>query len=78
MNFIKKFIYKLIGTTWSVGIVENSIEGLMKGEKMVFHLVKHSYTDRWFADPFVLDVTDDSISLLVEEKYEPIAKEMIG
>jgi hypothetical protein len=74
MNYIKKLIYKLIKTTWSVGIVENSIDELMEGKKMKFHLIKHNYDDRWFADPFVFDVTDNTIILFVEEYYNPIRR----
>lgn len=32
-----------------------------------FHFIRIPYRDRWFADPFILDVTEDEIVLLVEE-----------
>lgn len=78
MSFLKNLFYKLIETTWSVIIVDNSIDGLLDGEVMKFHMVKHNYRDRWFADPFVLDVTNDTIELLVEEFYNPINRGRIS
>ena len=72
LNGIKNLIYKSIKVTWHVGIFEGNIEDIMEGRKPKFHLVKHNYKDRWFADTFVLDVTDDTIILLVEEFYYPI------
>lgn len=31
------------------------------------HIVKNPYKNKWFADPFILDVTDKTIEVLVEE-----------
>lgn len=31
------------------------------------HILKNNYKTKWFADPFILDSTDDTITLLVEE-----------
>lgn len=67
MQQIKRFIYSLIEPYWNIAFFDNSVEGIIKGEKPVFHLLKHNYEDRWFADPFVLDVTEDTIILLVED-----------
>lgn len=47
--------------------MENSIEDLIKGEPISVSWVKNPYTDRWFADPHILDATDDVITLLAEE-----------
>ena len=38
----------------------------MAGEPLRLKVMKHPYKDRWFADPFILDVTDQEIILLVE------------
>ena len=35
--------------------------------KNEIHWLKHSYKDRWFADPFILDITESQIIILVEE-----------
>lgn len=37
--------------------------------KMVIHWMVHPYRDRFFADPFILDVTIDEIKVLVEELF---------
>lgn len=31
------------------------------------HIVKNPYKNEWFADPFILDVTNDTVDVLVEE-----------
>ena len=48
----------------SVQKLKNAIEGSIKVKWL-----KHSFRDRWFADPFILDVTADRIYLLVEEFF---------
>lgn len=40
--------------------------------------MKHNYKDRWFADPFILKVTNDEIIVLVEEFYDPIHRGRIS
>ena len=40
--------------------------------------MNHPYRDRWFADPFILDVTDNEIWVLVEEWYDPIQRGRIS
>ena len=35
--------------------------------KKEIHWLKHSYKDRWFADPFILDISENHIIILVEE-----------
>ena len=52
---------------WNIALVENTLEGLFQGEQLNLRMLKHSYTDRWFADPFILDVKDNKLFLLVEE-----------
>jgi len=41
----------------------------MMGEPLRLRVMKHDYTDRWFADPFILGVNSNQISLLVEEMF---------
>jgi hypothetical protein len=36
--------------------------------------MKHTYKDRWFADPFILRVTERDIFILAEEYYDPIKR----
>ena len=46
-------------TAWEIGIVLGTPEDVLKKDTLDVHIVKHHYKDRWFADPFVLDVTED-------------------
>lgn len=65
--FIIQGIKKFYKAAWNIGFIENTIEGIMNGQPIQMQMMKHHYDDRWFADPFILDVTDDDIYLLVEE-----------
>ena len=53
---------------WNIGFCEQSPEDLI--DRKVLNKVqwmKHPYRDRWFADPFILKVTDSEIVVFVEE-----------
>lgn len=52
---------------WNVGFIEEGLEHTLNCKKTIIHWAKKSINDRWFADPFILDVTDSEIVLLVEE-----------
>ena len=67
MDYIK-------ATKYNIGFVDGSLEAVIAGEPMKVNWMKHSYKDRWFADPFVFDVTDNTIILFVEEYYNPIKR----
>lgn len=60
---IKKFWNKIIQATWNIAIAE------MREDLTPVNIkwVKHNYSDRWFADPFFLDVTPDYYVVLAEE-----------
>lgn len=62
MNIIKK-----IGTKrWALGFVRGGVNAVMESDHLEINWVKMP-KDRWFADPFVLDVTETDILLLVED-----------
>lgn len=71
MDYIK-------ATKYNIGFVDGNLETLIAGEPMKVNWMKHSYKDRWFADPFIFDVTDDEIIVLVEEWYDPIQRGRIS
>ena len=52
---------------WEVGFVEGGLDAVMGDAPFRVQWLKHPYRDRWFADPFLLDVTDSEILVLVEE-----------
>lgn len=71
MILFKKIFNKLSQTRWVLGFINNGLEGAFS-EAPQYTWVKNPYKDRWFADPFILDVDDRNIYLLVEEmRYEP-------
>lgn len=61
-----KLISKLTRHHWDLAFVE-PIDGNWLSGNWQFKFVKHKPTKQWFADPFILDVTEDNIVLLVEE-----------
>ena len=60
---------KLTYNTWNIGFIESSAEDIVKSDATIVHVhwVKHSYKDRFFADPFILSVDDKVIKVLVED-----------
>lgn len=47
--------------------MQNPLEEVIAGAKPEVRWMKHQRKGGWFADPFVLDVTDTTITLLAEE-----------
>lgn len=68
----------LIQDRYNIGFVENQLENIINGDSIRVKWMKHNYKDRWFADPFFLDVTDDYYIVLVEEWYDPIKRGRIS
>ena len=64
---LKQLAEKVYRLEWNIALVENTLEELFQGEQLKLRILKHSYKDRWFADPFILDVKDNKLFLLVEE-----------
>ncbi len=58
---------QLIRPRWQIGIVENSLEGIVNGEELQVQWPSNPFHDRWFADPFVLSVNGNEVTLLVED-----------
>ena len=58
---------QLIRPRWQIGIVENLLEGIVHGEELRVQWPANPFHDRWFADPFVLSVNGNEVTLLVED-----------
>lgn len=58
---------KIVSSNWYLAVLENTIDEVMSGAKLNAVKINYHFTDRWFADPFVLDVDQNNIVLLVEE-----------
>lgn len=78
MNILKKTYRKLTNRKYNIGFVENSLEGILQGEPYRVKWMKHSYTNRWFADPFILDICGNEAQVLVEEFYDPAERGRIA
>ncbi len=66
---LSKIITRLSYNRWNIGIIEKDLMNILfdKTEDYTVNWVKHNYTDRFFADPFIYSVDKDTIKILVEE-----------
>lgn len=79
MRLKDRIIHYIKDTKYNIGFIDGCIKDVIEGDMPVkINWLKHSYKDRWFADPFILDVTDNEISVLVEEWYDPINRGRIS
>lgn len=62
---------------WNLGFID-SIDDVMGNKPYSVHWMKHSYKNRWFADPFILSVSEDKIFVLVEEFLDSIKRGRIS
>lgn len=62
---------------WDLGIACESEGHYFDNKNWKFHIIK-APRDRWYADPFILDVTDDYIYVLVEELEHKVNKGRIA
>lgn len=78
MNKLKQWYQKQLRHEWALGFVENGLEGVFS--KHPHYLwVKNPYAEEcWFADPCILDVTNTTITLFVEEMRYAIHKGRIA
>lgn len=62
---------------WTIGFIESDIQTLIKNKDTSpkIHWLRHNYTDRFWADPFILEVEENGdIRVLVEEMIWTKAK----
>ena len=65
MNWKSRLLYS---QNWNIGFCEQTPDELISMKQLKnTHWMKHSYTDRWFADPFIYNVSDEEIVVFVEE-----------
>ena len=76
-RILKRLINRYTEQCWAVGFVRGGMQTIMESDHMDVDWIKMP-KDRWFADPFVLDVTDDEILLLVEDFGYDIRKGVIS
>lgn len=65
MTLLQKLKYY---SNWNIGFCEQTPEELIRDKRLKpVKWLKHSYKDRWFADPFIYKVTEGEIIVFVEE-----------
>ena len=77
-NLLYKLYWRLTINEWQIGFPQTTRENIATGSNYKIALLKGVPNDRWFADPFVLDVTPTHIILLVEEFVNATAKGRIA
>lgn len=60
-------IKKLKMPVWNIGFIEKRKEDILKEKEYQIVWMKHSYPDRFFADPFLLEETGEQYIILAEE-----------
>ena len=78
MGIISRIIHYIKDTKYNIGFINGDLQSVIEGKPIKVNWLKHSYKDRWFADPFILDVTDNEIIVLAEEWYDPIQRGRIS
>lgn len=63
MEIFRKFLRNYVLQDWNIAIATRNEDLSLKDIKWM----KHSYKDRWFADPFIIDDTKDAYIVLAEE-----------
>ena len=63
----KSWWHRWVAPHWRIGFLQNTLEEVIAGAEPEIKWMRGKHLDGWFADPFVLKVTDTAISLLAEE-----------
>jgi hypothetical protein len=65
MDLKKRILYS---HNWNIGFVDQTPAELLRSKSLKpVRWMKHPYRDRWFADPFILKISEDEIVVFVEE-----------
>lgn len=58
---------KYLDICWNIGFFPFSESAIMSDAPWAVSWLRHPYKDRWFADPFLLNTSDNTLEVLVEE-----------
>ena len=75
---LKQRIKRFSAERWNIGFIENDLNSILCGEEIKVSWLIHDYKDSWFADPFILDINESEITVLVEEFPKQINKGRIS
>lgn len=79
MRLKNQLIHYIKDTKYNIGFIDGNLKDVIEESRSIkVNWLKHTYKDRWFADPFILDVTNKEILVLVEEWYDPINRGRIS
>lgn len=67
MNPVQKLYTKLTRTRWELGLIHDGLDGAFSDKQLIVDWIENPFKDRWFADPFILDVTEEYVYILAEE-----------
>lgn len=62
-RYINKILFKYVHRQWNIAIAEYD----SNFNPFNIRWMRHNYKDRWFADPFIIDETDETFIILAEE-----------
>lgn len=62
------FLQYILQYSWNIGFIEDSLDSIIySNANLNIKWMKHDYTDRWFADPFILGADKENIYIFVED-----------
>lgn len=67
MSIKQRLYHYIYEQHWTLGFIDGPVEDVVNGKPYDIRYVNGIPSDRWFADPFILDYDEQSIQLLVEE-----------
>lgn len=75
----RRMVRRLVATRWNVGFLDaTDLGSVVLGRGPAVRWMRHTYRDRWFADPFILAVNATTIELLVEEWVDELRRGRIS
>ena len=61
------FVNRYFRPRWQIGILQTPSEKVVSGAELEYRWMANPFHDRWFADPFILSVDKNEVTLLVED-----------
>jgi len=66
-SLTKKVLSEITIQQWNIGFIDYNPNNFFSTQKFTIKYIKHNYKNKWFADPFILNVTEKEIVVLAEE-----------
>ena len=74
----QQYIKTLSAERWNIGFINTSLDDILYKKDIHIEWMKHNIQESWFADPFLLDVTDSCFIVLAEEFTKRLNKGRIS